>query len=376
MDALVAVLKESSDPQFQLDLLKGMSEGLKGQRNVKMPAGWEELEAKLSQSTNPQVRAIAQALALTFGSKGALAALRKQLADAALDAGKRLSALDSLLAARDPQLGGVLQGLLNDVALRGAALRGLAAYDDARTPGLILVAYPKLTAAEKRDALNTLVARTAFARELLTAVAAEKVSRKELSADLVRQLRDLKDEAMNKEVEKLWGVVRSTPQDKQQEIARFKKLIQTGKREQVDARRGRATFAKACQQCHTLFGEGGKVGPDITGSNRADLDYILHNILDPNAEIPNDYRTTTIDTTDDRVITGIVTRQDSASVTVVTANETLTLAKADVQSMRQGELSMMPDGLIAALSEQEVRDLIAYLASPSQVPLRPEDAAP
>jgi putative heme-binding domain-containing protein len=181
----------------------------------------------------------------------------------------------------------------------------------------------------------------------------------------------LKDEKLNQQVEKLWGVVRTTPEGMKQEIARYKKLVQAAPRETLDPRNGRAVFARVCLQCHTLFGEGGKVGPDITGSNRADLDYILHNIVDPNAEIPNDYRTTTIDTKDDRVITGIITREDAAAITVATANETLILPKSDILVRRQSELSMMPEGLIAQLSDQEVRDLIAYLASPAQVPLPP-----
>ena len=53
---------------------------------------------------------------------------------------------------------------------------------------------------------------------------------------------------------------------------------------------GRALFVKTCAQCHTLYGTGGKVGPDITGSNRPNLDYLLENILDPSAVIPNDYK--------------------------------------------------------------------------------------
>ena len=57
-------------------------------------------------------------------------------------------------------------------------------------------------------------------------------------------------------------------------------------------------------QCHTLFGEGGKVGPDLTGSNRANLDYALMNILDPSAVIAKEYRPTIVITTDGRVITG------------------------------------------------------------------------
>ena len=71
------------------------------------------------------------------------------------------------------------------------------------------------------------------------------------------------------------------------------------------------SYAKTCQQCHTLFGVGGKVGPDITGSNRANLDYLLENILDPSAVIPKEYAATVIELTDGRVVTGIVKERDA-----------------------------------------------------------------
>jgi putative heme-binding domain-containing protein len=118
-----------------------------------------------------------------------------------------------------------------------------------------------------------------------------------------------------------------------------------------------------------LFGVGGTVGPDITGANRGDLDYILQNIIDPNAVIPNEYRTTIIETQDGRSLTGIVKKRDATSLTVATANEILTLPGTEIALARQSELSMMPEGLLVQLSDQEVRDLIYYLGRPGQVPL-------
>jgi putative heme-binding domain-containing protein len=111
------------------------------------------------------------------------------------------------------------------------------------------------------------------------------------------------------------------------------------------------------------------VGPDLTGSNRSDLDYILQNMVDPNAVIPNEYRTSTLDMKDDRVLTGIVKEENATSVTVITANETLVLPRKEVKSIQQSELSMMPEELLTNLQEQEVRDLIYYLGRPGQVPL-------
>ena len=366
LNALTELLASTDDAQFQLDVLKGMNDGLKGRRGAKMPTGWEKLADKLSRSPNAQVRQLTQSLSVTFGSATALNALRTTLADRNAPPAARSNALVSLLAAKDVQLPGTLQPLLNDPAMRGGALRGLAAYDDAKTPPLILAAYTSLAATEKKDALNTLAARASSAKILLAAVGEKTIPAADLSADIVRLLRHFKDPQINEQVAQFWGMVRESEADKLQEIARFKKLVQD--KGYGDARRGRNVFARTCQQCHTLFGEGGKVGPDITGSNRADLDYILQNALDPNAVIPNDYRTSNIETKDDRSITGIVTKQDGTSLTVVTANEILVLPRNELKSVAQTELSMMPEGLLQAIPESDVRDLLAYLRSPAQVP--------
>ena len=370
LPALVELLSSSDDPQFHLDILKGMSKGLEGRREVKMPAGWDAITEKLSRSPNAQVRELAQSLSLKFGSASALKALRGTLMNASAAPAARSNALASLLQIKDPALPESLQQLLGDPVMRAAALRGLAAYDDPKTPMAVLAVYPSLSAAEKQDALNTLASRAGYARALLTAVGEKKIPAMDLTADIIRSLRNLKDPRIDQQVVKNWGVARETEGDKLKDIARFKKLVQD--KGYGDARRGRAVFSRTCQQCHTLFGEGGKVGPDITGSNRGDLDYVLQNAIDPNAIIPNDYRTSNIETKDERSITGIVTKQDDNAITVVTANETLVIPRSELKSLTQTELSMMPEGLLQAITEDEVRDLLAYLRSPVQVPLPAE----
>ena len=95
-------------------------------------------------------------------------------------------------------------------------------------------------------------------------------------------------------------------------------------------------------------------------------------MVDPNAVIPNEYRSSTVETKDGRVLTGIVKQQDGNSLTILTANETLALPRKEIQSQQQSELSMMPEGLLAALSDQEVSDLIYYLSRPGQVPIPAE----
>jgi putative heme-binding domain-containing protein len=124
-------------------------------------------------------------------------------------------------------------------------------------------------------------------------------------------------------------------------------------------------------QCHTLFDVGGKVGPDLTGSNRADPDYFAMNVVDPSAVIGNDYLASVVKLKDNRVLLGIVKAQDANSVTL--ANETgevLTLPRRDITLMKQQTgTSMMPEGLISAMSPDDIRALAVYLRSPRQVPM-------
>ncbi|HZV36030.1 MAG TPA: PVC-type heme-binding CxxCH protein, partial [Verrucomicrobiae bacterium] len=366
--SITKTLLHVADDRNRLDVLDGLSTQLRGLRKAAMPQGWDAVENKFASSVNADIRAQVQSLSLLFGSRNALASLRKTLMDDSADEGARHTALTSLLAAHDPELAPLLQQLLRNPGLQGAALRGLAAYDNPKTPQAILAIYPGLDPGQKRDALNTLVARVDFAKPLLAAVAQGNIPAKDLTADLVRQLRGLKDKEIAGQILKLWGVSRDSSAQMKADIEHYKQLFWAGGSVQGNASRGRAVFAKTCQQCHTLFGTGGHVGPDLTGSQRANLDYIVLNIVDPNAVIPNDYRASILEMKDGRSITGIVTKQDDKSLTVVTANETLVLPRNEVDSQTLSPNSMMPEGLLQQLSDQEVRDLLYYLGRPGQVP--------
>lgn len=366
IDTLVAGLGKTEAPTQQLAILEGIVEALKGQRSAPMPPSWPGVAAGLAQSSNERVRSLASSLSLTFGSEEALANLRKTLLDSSATMSSRKAALDALRAAKDPKLATTLIGLLNESELRREALRALGDYDDSKIPKAILKKYSQWSAAEKRDALATLVSRKSYAQALVEAMKEGTVSTRDVSADLVRQMRKLNDAGINEAITAVWGVAQDNPEEKLKEIEKFKTMVLKEDGPEPDVAHGRLLFSQTCQQCHQLFGVGGKVGPDITGSNRADLDYILENIVTPNAVIPNDYRSTTFETEDFRVVTGIVTGQNDSAWTVLTPTETLTLPKDEIVGMTQDSTSMMPEGLLAAYSEKDVRDLIAYLASPSQ----------
>jgi putative membrane-bound dehydrogenase-like protein len=368
LDALVTALGTAPADLYG-DLLKGMSQGLTGRRNVPMPRQWTTVVAKLRESSDGDVKQRVENLSTLFGDQAALGRLRKLAADSSADTTKRQEALQTLLDAKDAKLVPLLQSLLNDAKLRGLALRGLAAYDDPKTPGLILGLYPKLDGLEKLDALNTLASRPASARQLLEALKNKSIAKSDLTAPTIRNLSNLDDADINKWIAESWGTVRATAADKKKEIARLQGVLTPESIRRADATNGRALFTKTCAQCHTLFGSGARIGPDLTGSNRADINYLLENIVDPSAVIGKDYLLWLIRTKDGRAIDGIVKAENDQSITVATTTEYLTLPKSEIDKMKVSNVSMMPEGLLGGLTEKEVRDLVAYLRSPAQTPI-------
>ena len=368
---LVEELSRAPSSAQRETLLLGIEEGLRGRRQVSMPADWPRVFASLLADKEPRVRSRSVALALTFGDPTARATLRAVLSDSKADIALRREALAALLKVKDPSLPPLLRSLLADPGLTGHSVRGLSQYDDPTTPGVLIGRYSKFEPSERRDALNTLSARKEWARGLLSAVEAGKITRVDLTADLVRQIRNFKDTDLDSRISRIWGSVRDTSVDRKKSIARYKEMLTSPPSRKPDPSLGRSVFTRTCQQCHTLFGVGGQVGPDLTGSNRKDLDYLLSNVLDPSALIGKDYLAQVIATSDGRVLTGIIRAEDKDSLTLVTANETMTLPKSDIEERRQSELSMMPEDLLTPLSEHDVRSLVLYLASPAQIPLPP-----
>ncbi|MBI3865402.1 MAG: DUF1080 domain-containing protein [Planctomycetia bacterium] len=369
LDLVVANLAKASEPELHATFLRGLRAALVGRRQVPMPAGWKSVATSLSSSGREEVRTLAFALSVKFGDPESITRMRGLLADKKTPVSQRKEYLAALLAARDKDLVPVLRALFGEGALRGEAIRGLASYDDAQTPGMLLKEYARLSQAEKRDVLATLTSRVAYADKLLDAVEKKTVPAADLAADLVRQMRNLKDEDIDKKILAVWGVVRDTPEDKAKLIKHYTRLIGSQPANPDDLPLGRAVFAKTCQQCHTLFGVGNKVGPELTGSNRGELAYLLSNVLDPSAVMAREYIPTVIVTTGGRVITGLIREETKAALTLVTANETVIVPRDEIDEQKPGDKSMMPDDLLKPLSDTEVRALVAYVASPKQTPI-------
>ena len=101
----------------------------------------------------------------------------------------------------------------------------------------------------------------------------------------------MKDNQLNKRLEKTWGIIRTSSTALTQKKQDFKQEFTIlGSDRAANLSHGRHLYEQRCASCHVLYGQGGKLGPDLTGSGRSNLDYLLENIVDPNAAVSADYR--------------------------------------------------------------------------------------
>ncbi len=357
---VVKLLGAVGDEAARLDVLRGAREALAGRRNVPAPAGWDTTYIALA-AASPEVRGLADELALTFGDKRAIKTLLTYAVETKTPVAEREAAIRRLAEAKVEGVTPHLHTLLADPAVRGAAVRALAAVPAADTPAVVLAKYRDFTPAEKADAVQTLAARPASALALLDAVATGTVAKSDITAFAARQIQALNDKAVSAKLAGVWGTVKAASGDRAARIAAYKAKLQPESLAAADLPLGKQVFARQCGTCHKLHGDGGEVGPELTGAQRGSLDYLLENVLDPNAVVAYDYKMTAFALADGRTLTGIVRRETPTAVVVRTVNDEVTVPKADIDKRTPTDLSVMPEGLFDQLSDAELRAVVAYL---------------
>ncbi len=270
---------------------------------------------------------------------------------------------------KDAEARTLAEKLLAEPPLRGAALRALAAYGDEAAPKIILQHYESFSESDRADAVLTLASRPAFALALLAAIEKGQIPRRDISAFTVRQLQSMNHAEVNKQLAKAWGEIRAPSKDKTAVIGKYKTRLDEVHLKNANRSTGRGLFVRHCSACHKLFGEGGQVGPELTGAQRSNLDYLLENLVDPSALVGRDYQMTLLQTEDGRVINGIIVQEDDDVVAIQTQNERLKLPKREIEAREKSRVSLMPEGLLDKMSEAELRDLISYLSGAEQAPL-------
>ena len=367
-EPLVAQLS-TSDSTTRKWMLEEIVAALAARGRMPAPRAWQQGYEQLHADPDAAVRRLADLAAVRFGDPRVVPQLRALLANRDADRGQRLEALQALVSSRDEGLPPVLQELVDDPAIQKEAIDGLAAVPSDGTPAALVAAYAGLPAECRQAAIATLTSRPAWTLALLDAIATGAVPRGDLSAFTVGRLAQSADPRVLARLNEVWGTIRATPSDRKADFEQWRAALQPAAMKEADLSHGRATFAKTCGACHQLHGEGGRIGPDLTGSNRSDLEYLLANLLDPSAIVGRDYQTTIVVTDDGRSIAGIVVKETPTSVTLQTPTEQVTVPLDDIDTRVLSPQSLMPENQLLQLSPAAARDLVAYLRHPSQVPL-------
>ncbi|TAE56110.1 MAG: dehydrogenase [Bacteroidetes bacterium] len=361
-DALTPLVAALGKRPAQLNaMLSGMIAGLEGRSDLKAPANWAAVYAaiKSDKSAGPLAVEVAQLFGNTEAAQQYLSTLRQS--GASLQS--RQEALQGLASRQRAELLPVLPELLNDPALRTDAIRAMAAYDHEPFGHLLVSGFKRYNAREQGEALQTLSSRASYGRILTQAIRDNTISRQDVPAYVARQLRRV---VGNGFVE-VWGPIDQISGDKAVAYKRYQGLLTEQALAGANLANGRALFTRTCAACHQLYGEGGHIGPDITGSNRANISYLLTNLIEPSSDIQDDYRMVVITSRDGRTYSGNVIAENDRQVTLrVIGQDQLVLNKSEIQSRETAEVSMMPEGLLKTLTDQEVVDLVAYLRTNQQ----------
>jgi putative heme-binding domain-containing protein len=203
--------------------------------------------------------------------------------------------------------------------------------------------------------------REPWARKLLDAVLANKLPKSALNANDLRKILESNDREALWAVEKAFGRIREERNPEREKV-----VAEMGAyfREHLgNPYRGQTVFHNLCAQCHTIYGEGGKLGPDITANGRASFEQLLSNVLDPSLVIGPGYQVTTVVTKDGRNLTGLIAEDNPQRIVVRMPGEgEETVPRNDVKYTRVSKLSMMPEGIETLLDKNDLADLFAFLA--------------
>ncbi|RMF44128.1 MAG: DUF1080 domain-containing protein [Planctomycetota bacterium] len=373
LQRLVRALGQADSPHLQHTFLDAILAALTGRRSVPAPSTWASVYDKLANSDDGSVRRKAAMLASRFGDVDAQQILLQTLQDRQAPAADRRQALEALLVSRPEGLAETITALLGEPGtpdeLLPALVQGLGQLDAQDFPDIVLQRYESWGTDARRAALAALASRPSWASRLVAAIESGHIPSRDVSADLARRIEYLGDARLTARLEKAWGTLQRSSKEKKALIDHYKELVGRTDLPDPDPALGRTLFAQTCGRCHVLYGVGQHIGPDLTGSNRSNLDYLLENIVDPSAVMAKEYRPEIILTEDGQVVTGLLQEETSHAVVLQSAESRIVLPRSEIVQRKTSPTSMMPDNQLQPFSDHEIRSLIHYLRGTEQVPL-------
>jgi putative heme-binding domain-containing protein len=240
--------------------------------------------------------------------------------------------------------------------LQLAAVRSLSAHADPAVAELLLAAWGGYSPGVRREAAEALFARPEHLSPLLGAIEQKKVPANQLEPLRLEQLRKHPDAGLRDRARK---VLAGQAADRQKVVEAYRDALAL----KADAARGKGVFRKNCVTCHRLENEGFEVGPDLLSALRnKSREQLLLDILDPSREVDPRYLNYVVTTKKGQTLTGMIAAETASSVTLRRGERAEdTLLRGQVEEIQATAKSLMPEGLEAQLSKQDVADLIAYL---------------
>ncbi|MDB5351055.1 MAG: putative rane-bound dehydrogenase [Planctomycetota bacterium] len=344
-------------------VIAAMEKGLEGRRPNEVPASLEAILDQLWAAPHPSLALIRFSIRLGVGPGYQKALDLLDAKDSSLD---RLALIEVLGQVPKPEGKAALLRLLDRNApdpVVQAMLSALGSYPESEVADAIIRHYPKWSVALRARALDALCGRKAWAGILLDAMARGTFTAKDLSASQATRIASLGDPALTAKLTAAWGRVPGpNGPAKVKRIAEVRGILPEG--DKGDPSRGREVFVKNCAGCHRLFGEGERIGPELTGSERGNLDYLLTSLVDPSAEIRKEYQAQTFALKDGRVLSGLIVEETGSSLVLFDSQkQKTTIPKADIEQRKAADVSLMPEGLVDTLPEAQIRDLFRYLQS-------------
>jgi putative heme-binding domain-containing protein len=292
-----------------------------------------------------------------------MAEVRRMFSSEAEPESARLEALEALIAFRDrrllDELPAVLSSARPDFATR--ILAALGRLDHPRLADVILAQYSTLAPEVQPLAIELIMQREPWARKLLDAVLENKLPKGVLNANHLRKIMESNDREALWAVEKAFGRIREERNpEREKVVTEMGEFLRANIGDPVA---GEQVFKNLCGQCHTIYGQGGNVGPDITSSGRANFEQLLASIFDPSLVIGPDYQVFTVVTKDGRNLTGLIVENNEHRIVIrMAGGSEETVPRNNVEYTRTSKLSMMPEGVEKIFSEQELADLFAFLS--------------
>jgi len=370
--SLVRLLKACPSPQERFGLWKFIDEGMQLRPVAEATTSGTKFNSlELNQllakdlQTSPENLALLR-VGIRLNHSDAKDLCRGIIQSIDPDQSRLIGYLSALGIQADKSDSGVIREILdrtkNDaVAIEAAGL--LAKFDDSESISFLIEKLKSSQSIKLRDALiSTLCSRYTSARQLLTQIHSGKLSPESISIDQARGMSVHNDPQIDALITKYWGRLKvATPEEKLAEVRRLNNDLRAAK---GDRAAGKALFEQHCGSCHKLFGLGQQLGPDLTSANRKDRDFLLVSIVDPSSIIRREYLATAIRTKDERILTGIIQKNESGKITLQPQRgESIDIPVDEIAEMKPSEVSLMPEDLHRNLSPQSLRDLFEYLQS-------------